>query len=113
MEGMIFLRQVLIEIEKLDENKKPITFELEARTFNSNNKTGGRLVVYTSAKALQRKKLKGEIFNPFEHDYRQFRVRRNPNHWDNRTRNIETKAGMIKKVKILYITKFNGLEVIY
>jgi hypothetical protein len=113
MEGKIFLRQVLKAMEKLDENGNIIPFTLECRTFNSNNKTGGRYRIYKAANLLQAEKLKQKIFNPMAHEYRQFRVRKNPNHWDNRTRNIELKNKMIRKIKILYIIKFNDLEVIY
>lgn len=113
MEGRIFLRQVLKEMEKLDENGNLVPFTLEVRTFNSNNKSGGRYRIYKHAKLLKAEKLKGKVFNPMSHDYRQFRVRKNPNHWENRTRNIELKNQMIRKVKILHIIKFNGLFVDY
>lgn len=113
MEGKIFLRQVLLEMEKLDNKGNLIPFTLECRTFNSNNKSGGRYRIYKVSKLLAAQKMKGKVFNPMEHEFRQFRVRRNPHHWDNRTRNLELKNGAIRKIKILYIIKFNGLEVLY
>ena len=36
---------------------------------------------------------------------------KNPNHWENHTRNIKTNFG-IKKINIFFITKFNGLDVL-
>ena len=108
----IFLRQVLEKMNEKDKLNKPIPFSIEVRTFNSNNKTGGELKVYKDA-VLLLKESNGQVFNPMEHSYRQIRERRNPNHWDNRTRNIELKSGFIRKIKILYITKFNDMDVVY
>ena len=109
----IFLRQVLKEMEKIGTDKKPVPFEIECRTFNTNNKSGGALKKYSNARLLVKTKSKGKVFNPYEHEYRVFRNRKNPNHWDNRTRNIELSNGMVRKLKILYITKFNGKPVAY
>lgn len=38
---------------------------------------------------------------------------KNPNHWENRTKNIKTKEGIIKKINILFIDEFNGQKVVY
>lgn len=113
MINKIFLRQVLKEMEKIGPDNLPVKFSIEVRTFNSQNKEGGRLVKYTDASLLVKPAKKKKAFNPMEHLYRVERDRKNPNHWSNRTRNIQTKSGQIKKLKILYITKFNGLEVVY
>jgi hypothetical protein len=109
----IFLRQVLEEMKKTDANGNAVPFDIEFRTFNKNNKMGGVLKKYDRAKLLIGKKLKGKPFIDAEHFYRPVRVRKNPNHWDNKTRNIELQSGFIKKVNIRFITKFNNLEVIY
>jgi hypothetical protein len=109
----IFLRQVLEEIKKVDANGLAVPFDIEFRTFNSQNKGGGGLKVYEGARLLIGKKLEGKEFNPKSFFYRNERERKNPNHWQNRTRNIETPSGQIRKLNILYITKFNGNEVIY
>lgn len=100
-------------MQKTGKNKIPVKFSIQVRTFNSQNKTGGRLVKYENATLLMKPEKKQKVFNPMEHLYRSDRVRKNPNHWDNRTRNIETESGQVKKIKILYITKFNGLDVVY
>lgn len=109
----IFLRQVLEEMKKTDDKGNAIPFDIEFRTFNKNNKMGGVLKKYDNAKLLIGKKLKGKPFIDAAHFYRPVRVRKNPNHWENKTRNIELSGGQIKKLNILYITKFNGQEVIY
>jgi hypothetical protein len=74
---------------------------------------GGVLKRYEGAKLLIAKKTKEKSFNPISLYKREETQRKNPNHWQNRTRNIELPSGQIKKLNILYITKFNDLEVIY
>jgi len=109
----IFLRQVLEEIKKVDALGNAIAFDVEFRTFNKNNKMGGVLKKYSGVKLLIGKKMKGKPFIDAEHFYRPVRERKNPNHHENKTRNIELQSGQIKKLNFRLITKFNGLEVIY
>jgi hypothetical protein len=109
----VFLRQVLEEIKKTDVAGDAIPFDVEFRTFNRQNKMGGVLKKYSGAKLLIGKKMKGKPFIDAEHFYRPVRNRKNPNHHDNTTRNIELESGHIKKFNFRLITKFNGLEVIY
>lgn len=109
----IFLREVLLAIKKVDEKGNAIPFDIEFRTYNHNNKMGGVLKSYTGAKLLIGKKLKGEKFELTTNVFREQRVRKNPNHWQNKTRNIELESGHIRKINILYITKFNDEQVIY
>ena len=113
MNNYIFLRQVLELMAKKDAAGNPLPFDVEVRTFNANNKMGGVLKCYKDVKLLTGKKLKGKPFIEAEHFYRVGKDRRNPNHWRNCTRNIELQNGQKKKVKFRYITKFNGLEVVY
>jgi hypothetical protein len=109
----IFLRQVVEEMKKIDVRGEAVPFDIEFKTFNRNNKSGGVLKKYQGAKLLIGKKIKGKVFIEADHFFRVGKVRKNPNHWQNRTRNIELSSGHIRKLNILYITKFNGLEVIY
>lgn len=113
MNETVFLRQVIKELEKVDSKGNSIFHEIEYRTFNTNNKSGGALKK-VKARLLIKNKLKGKVFDPFENGFRLSRDRKNPNHWLNVTRNLELeKSGLIRKVKIRYITKFNGVEVVY
>jgi hypothetical protein len=109
----IFLRQVLEKMKETDAKGNAISFDIEFRTYNRNNKSGGALKKYAGAKLLIGKKLKGKEFNPMEHFFREHRERKNPNHWQNKTRNLELVSGHKRKTIILYITKFNGVQVIY
>lgn len=109
----IFLRQVLEEMKKTDVRGEAIPFSIEYRTYNRNNKMGGVLKSYEGVKLLMPKKTVGTKFNPASLLKRDEVIRKNPNHWQNRTRNIELVSGHIKKLNILFITKFNGMDVIY
>ena len=100
MEQKVFLKDVLAEMRKLDANKKPVPFSIAVRTYNKQNGFGGKLNIYYDATLMQQPKQKKE----FE---------KNPNHQENKTRNIKLKDGTIKKIIILFIVAFNGKEVIY
>lgn len=113
MENMIYLKEVIAQMEQLDSLGKRISFDLEVRTFNAHNKFGGGYRAYTNAKLLVGEKLKGKQFISESHFYRKYRVRKNPSHFDNYTRNIELENGMILKIKLRYIIKFNNKQVIY
>ena len=106
MENTIFLSEVLEKMKKLDERKNPVPFTLSVRSFNMQNKIGGKIIRYENATLMQPPKKispsRLKIDRPFK----------NPNHWINRTRNIKTSAG-IKKIHIIFIHEFNGLRVIY
>ena len=105
MQKSILLSQVLNEMRKLDQKKNPIPFTISIRTFNTQNKSGGRFVTYENATLMQPPKTAGVVRLSQDIDFK------NPNHWKNRTRNIKTNEG-IKKIHILFIIKFNGLDVI-
>lgn len=97
MEKKIFLKDVLLDMKKLDNQKNPIAFSLAVRSFNKQNNTGGKLIVYHNVTLMQTAKIKKSVAN----------------HWENRTRNIKLPNGEIKKINILFIVSYNGKEVIY
>ena len=101
----MFLNEVLKEMKKLDSNNNPIAFSIAYRTFNKQNKSGGKLVIVQKAVSMNPPKVKGKVRlsqnTPFK----------NPNHYTNKTRNIKTAEG-IKKINILFIDTFNGYKVI-
>lgn len=102
----MFLSDVLAEIKKLDANKNPVPINIEIRTHNKYNKTGGRYIGYYGAELLQPPPKKGlkRLADPTEF--------KNPNHFKNRTRNIKIN-GEIVKINILFIIRFNGHLVVY
>jgi len=105
MQNQIFLKEVLKEMKKLDSKKNPIPFSISFRTYNQQNKSGGRLVSYDNATLMQAPPEPGAMRLSQNIDFK------NPNHWENHTRNINTNFG-IKKIHIFFITKFNGLDVL-
>lgn len=105
MQNQIFLSAVLKEMVKLDDKKNPVPFSISFRTYNQQNKAGGKLVSYDNAILMQAPKTPGKIRLSQNIDFR------NPNHWENHTRNIKTNSG-IKKIHIFFITKFNGFNVV-
>lgn len=105
MQNQIFLKEVLKEMKKLDSKKNPIPFSISFRTYNQQNKSGGRLVSYDNATLMQAPPEPGAMRLSQNIDFK------NPNHWENHTRNINTNFG-IKKIHIFFITKFNGLDVV-
>lgn len=107
MQNFIYLSEVLREMKKLDNNKKPIPFSISVRSFNLQNKRGGKLIEYKNTTLMQPPKKKGAKRLAMDTDFK------NPNHWLNRTRNIKTENGEIKKIHIMYITEFNGLKVVF
>ncbi len=92
----MFLKEVL---EKMKEGP----FTLEMRTFNRYNKSGGKTIFYENCELLRPPKKKGLVRlsdpTPFK----------NPNHFENRTRNIKLPDGDIKTIHIIYIIRFNGI----
>lgn len=101
----MFLSEVLTEMKKMD-GKIPIPFSLVARTYNKQNKMGGKMKPYYDATLMRAPKMKGEIRLSQNIDFK------NPNHFKNRTRNISTEDGE-RKINILFIIEFNGYKVVY
>jgi hypothetical protein len=105
VKNQMFLSAVLTEMKNLDVQKNPVPFSISFRTYNRQNKSGGRLISYENATLMQPPKTTGKIRLSQNIDFK------NPNHWENHTRNLKTNEG-IKKINIFFITKFNGCEVV-
>ena len=112
MENQIFLNEVLEQIDSNYPNGEPMRFDIEVFTFNRNNKEGGKLNYYRNAKKLV-SSLSGRKLTLEEKAMQKNKLRKSPNHFENRTRNIETTEGKKVKINILFIRKFNGQKVIY
>lgn len=94
---------------RFSENEKAVPFSIEWRTFNSRNKMGGKLMTAENAILC----FKIPKTNASKNLSNIEKVKKNPNHWENRTRNIELSTGEIVKVNIDLITRFNNKEVIF
>ena len=61
MQKTMFLGEVLTEMKQLDGNKNPIPFSISYRTYNRQNKFGGKLVNEREATLMQPPKTPGNI----------------------------------------------------
>lgn len=108
----ISLKEALKIIDLKNSQGEHIPFAISFRTLNRNSKTGGALRTYTS---VTFPKQKGE---PTEKQkiaalQRAAKQRKNPNHFKNRTRNLQKANGEIFKVNIRLIVSINNQKVIY
>lgn len=100
------LRDVLADMRKLDENKNPIPFDIVVREYSRQNGTGGKLTKHNNATLMQQGKKRSLVSLASGKDLK------NPNHWENKTRNIKVN-GQIRKINILFIIEYNGHKVVY
>lgn len=110
----IFLSEVLEQMRKQDETGRAILFSISFRTYNSNTKKGGRLIELKGAKLVMQESI-NEIdeIDSLRYKTKKVLVRKNPKHYENKTRNIKTANGDIKKINIRDIISFNGKTVSY
>lgn len=111
-EDYIFLNDALKLMNERLVNGHFKPFNISFRTYNSQNNTGGRLRVIEGARILPNKntnKKKLTLENVITED----KTNRPPNHWTNRTRNIELPDGSVRKLRIDFIISINNKKVIY
>lgn len=103
--GFITLSEALKIFNLRDAIGMFVPFDLEYRTFNEQTKKGGKLKAYHGVKYLpQANEIEEQIIVPGS---------KPPNHYKNRTRNIEMPNGEIKKIRIDFIVSINNTKVIY
>lgn len=116
MEGTVYLKEVLEQMRKLDTNGRAVRFDISVRTFNRQTKKGGKLKVYNNVKLVMNEK---GVDRDSIYALQNFkngtavRDRKNPRHFQNKTRNIRLESGEVKKIHINYIIEFNGKKVVY
>lgn len=110
---MISLKEVLEQMNKKDNRQNAVPFSCSVYTLNRNSKKGGRLIQYENVKLLVGKKATLSEQALFVSASTLPKVRRNPNHFKNATRNIELQDGKIKTLHIRYIDTFNGKKMVY
>lgn len=96
---------------------RAVLFDISYRTFNRNSKTGGKMKHCKNAKLVMKEKgLDPDsiyaLLNFMPSEVKKERIRKNPQHFENKTRNIRLENGEIKKINILFIHSFNGEKVI-
>lgn len=116
LQQYIFLNEVLQTMSTLDAQGFAVPFSVSFRTLNRNSKTGGKLVKYPQAKLVIKEENKNidSIQSLRTVSTRKTTIKRNPNHWDNKTRNIKIlPQGNIRKIHINHIIEFNNQKVVY
>lgn len=111
----IYLKAVLKEMRTPNQEGRAVLFDIAFRTFNRYSGTGGQIRRYQNAKLVMKEKpLDPTGVEALKYKKKKVkRVRKNPHHWENKTRNIRLETGEIKKIHIYFITEFNGKKVIY
>lgn len=109
----IFLNDALKIMQLKDKEGKPFPFDLTYRTFNSQTKQGGKLKIYTAVKHLPDANPNALPSKSIEAIFAEVKSEKKPEHFDNRTRNIELQNGDIKKIRIDFIISINNRKVIY
>jgi hypothetical protein len=100
--GFITLAEALKIFSTRDEQAMFVPFDIEFRTFNDQTKQGGKLRKYNQVKYLPQAKSDNQVLS-----------NKLPNHFKNRTRNIELQSGELKKLRIDFIIAINNAKVIY
>lgn len=103
---MISLAEVLKKMSTPDENGEAVPFSIEFIKYDKKRRTGGQKAFYPEAILCYNPTPKTEMKTQSE----EFKK---PKHSQNDTRNIEilncgAKTGVIRKIHILLIVKFNG-----
>ncbi|MFL0067866.1 hypothetical protein V2605_03960 [Tenacibaculum maritimum] len=112
MEETISLRDALVIIDKKDKEGNAFPFDISFRSLNGNSKTGGKLYEYKQVKKLIARKSSSATAS-IKAVQSGVTGTRKPNHFFNRTRNLELQNGDIKKIHIRLIISINGKKVIY
>lgn len=112
----IYLQDALKQMKTLTPEGRAPIFSIKVRTLNKYSKTGGRLLEFPQAKLVIPEE------NPNANSMealrtkpkKQTETRRNPRHFENKTRNIKVLPhNQIKKIGIRHIIEFNNQKVIY
>lgn len=109
----IYLRQALEIMNTRQPDNSFAPFDMTIRTFNSQNGKGGKWIQYLNARLLpeaNHDKKKKETIATVTDDVIQSK---RPNHYKNRTRNIELPDGSVKTIRIDFIITINSHPVIY
>lgn len=111
--AIISLTDALKIIQLKDREGKPFPFDLTYRTFNSQTKKGGKLKTALAAKYLPEANPNRIAGFSQEEIFSEVKTSKNPNHFSNRTRNIELADGKIRKVRIDFLISINNKKIIY
>ncbi len=104
-------------MEQTDKKGYPARFDLVVWSFSETRGLGGEELCYTNV-CLNDVKSKAEpkVQAAFRREKPVIITdasAKNPNHWDNKTRNIRLQNGQIRKIHIRFIKSFNQAQILY
>lgn len=111
--GTITLKQALDIFNQRDSKKMFVPFDVSFRTFSKTTKRGGQLKVYEGVKWLPSAKPDDKKEITIHNVLDPVKANKDPNHFENRTRNVELPNGDIRTINIDYIILVNNYKVIY
>ena len=109
----IFLKQALDIMNTRYPDSSFVPFDIAIRTFNGQTGKGGKYILYENVRLLPEanpNRKKKETLATVLNDVKQ---NKRPNHYRNRTRNIEFPDGSVKTIKIDFMISINSHPIIY
>jgi len=100
-------------IDRVDKDGNSFPFDIVFRTLNRNSKRGGRLVEYKQVVKSTTRKKDASKHSLLASIHKTEIVNKKPNHFKNRTRNLQLQNGEIKKIHIRLIVSINGKTIQY
>ena len=112
--NFIRLWEALEIMDSVDQHGRPARFQVKFVTADRTKKEGGEIIELKDAsKCPVRTKNGHEIYPQRKNAPHLERITRNPNHWENSTRNIRLPNGQKRKLHIRLIIEFNNKKVCY
>lgn len=113
MKETISLIEAIEIIDRQDKSGHSIPFDLTFRSLQRNSKSGGKLYEYNQVKKYRKEKFKHSEAALKTAAESSIKFSKNPNHFENRTRNLELQNGEIKKIHIRLMISINGKQIVY
>lgn len=111
--GVINLSEALEIFNRRDQFGKPVPFDVSVRLFSSTAKTGGQLRTYENVTYLPSADPNKEKEITLDNLLLPVKSAKDPQHFKNRTRNLQFENGNCRKITTLFIISVNGQTVIY
>ena len=113
--GYIRLGEVLTQMDQIGPDGKPSRFQIRFVTADRSLGTGGDIIeISNGRKCVGLNKQGSPVFDlRTKSPSIDSRIKKDPRHWVNSTRNILLENGKIRKVHIRLISEFNNQKVCY
>ncbi len=113
--GYIRLGDVLNQMDQFGPDNKPFKFQIRFVTADRSLGTGGEIIeIINGRKCVGLNKQGSPVFDlRTMNSSSDSRIKKDPHHWINATRNILLENGKIRKIHIRLIIEFNHQKVCY